>query len=329
MTTMESELVETNSPTDPKRRHSKKQKKKRGGHGSPAYYLYLLPGAITFLIIIGIPLIANIYISLFKWRGGMAPMRWYGLGNYADLLHDSAFWVSFLNSIYMIVAMVIVPTLIGLLLAAVLFDYIGRAFGPKVSSFLRATYYLPQILPVAVAGILWNWILNAQTGALNVILRGLGVSSPPNWLGSTSTAIYMVMLVLIWVQIGYPVVIFMAALERVDPELYEAAELDGANWWQRFKAITIPQIRPETFVVVLTTTVAALKVFAPIYVLTRGGPESSTLVPSYYSYLNFFDKSKVGYGAAVATVLTLVIILISALILALQGRAEKREEAGL
>ncbi len=316
-------------PAGSRQRSQVRKPRKQKGRRSPVYYLYLLPGLIAFLIIIGIPLIANIYISLFKWRGGMAPMRWYGLGNYADLLNDSAFWTSFANSIYMIVAMVIVPTLIGLLLASVLFDYLGRAFGSRVSSFLRATYYVPQILPVAVAGILWNWILNAQTGALNVMLRGIGVASPPNWLGSSSTAIYMVMMVLIWVQIGYPVVIFMAALERVDPELYEAAELDGASWWQRFKAITIPQIRPETFVVVLTTTVAALKVFAPIYVLTRGGPESSTLVPSYYSYLNFFDKSKVGYGSAVATVLTLVIVLIAGAILTLQGRAEKREQAGL
>ena len=112
----------------------------------------------------------------------------------------------------------------------------------------------------------------------------------------------------------------MAALQRVDPELYEAAELDGAGWWNRLTAITLPQIRPETFVVALTCTVAALKVFAPVYVLTRGGPEGTTLVPSYYSFLNFFDKSKVGYGAAVATVLTIVIIAVAATILGLQAR---------
>jgi len=137
------------------------------------------------------------------------------------------------------------------------------------------------------------------------------------------------MLVLIWVQMGYPVVIFMAALQRVDPELYEAAELDGAGWWDRFRAITVPQIRPETFVVTLTCTVAALKVFGPIYVLTRGGPESSTLVPSYYSYLSFFDKSQVGYGSAIATVLTLVIVVVAVIILGLQNRAERREREGI
>jgi len=136
------------------------------------------------------------------------------------------------------------------------------------------------------------------------------------------------MFVLIWIQIGYPTVIFMSALQRVDPELYEAAELDGAGWLARFRAITIPQIKPETFVIVLTCTIAALKVFAPVYVLTRGGPESSTLVPSYYSYLNFFDKSKVGYGAAISTVLTLVIIVIAGVIQFFQNRSARREEEG-
>jgi raffinose/stachyose/melibiose transport system permease protein len=242
---------------------------------------------------------------------------------------DDKFWTSFGNSLAMIVAMVLVPTILGLVLAAVLFDYLGRRFGARVSSVLRATYYLPQILPVAVAGVLWNWILNSQTGALNAILRGVGIETPPNWLGDPTTALPSVMLVLIWVQMGYPVVIFMAALQRVDPELYEAAELDGAGWWDRFRAITVPQIRPETFVVTLTCTVAALKVFGPIYVLTRGGPESSTLVPSYYSYLSFFDKSQVGYGSAIATVLTLVIVVVAVIILGLQNRAERREREGI
>lgn len=293
------------------------------------YLPYLLPGAVAFAVVIGYPLVTNVYFSLFKWRGGMAPLRWNGLGNYADLMGDDRFWTSFGNSAAMIVAMVVVPTLLGLVLAAVLFDYLGRRFGERVSSVLRATYYLPQILPVAVAGVLWNWILNSQTGALNVILRGVGIESPPNWLGDPATALPSVMLVLIWVQMGYPVVIFMAALQRVDPELYEAAELDGAGWWDRFRAITVPQIRPETFVVTLTCTVAALKVFGPIYVLTRGGPESSTLVPSYYSYLSFFDKSQVGYGAAIATVLTLVIVVVAVLILGLQNRVERREREGI
>lgn len=293
------------------------------------YLPYLLPGLIGFLLIILYPLLTNVWISLHSWRGGLAPMNWVGLENYVNLFQDAAFWTSFRNSIAMIFAMVIIPTVLGLVLAAVLFDFLGRKFGPRVAAFLRATFYLPQILPVAVAGMLWNWILNAQTGALNEMLRSMGVMNPPNWLGSTSLALPSVMLMLIWAQIGYPVVIFMSALQRVDPELYEAAELDGAGWGRRFRAITLPQIQPETFVVVLTCTIAALKVFAPIFVLTRGGPENSTLVPSYYAFQNFFVTSRVGYGAAISTILTIVIIIVASVILSLQHRAERREELGL
>jgi len=300
--------------------------------GSPRwvpYLPYLLPGLVGFALIILYPLLTNVWISFHSWRGGLSPMNWIGIDNYIALFQDAAFWTSFRNSLAMIVAIVVVPTLLGLLLAALLFDFLGRKFGPRVASFLRATFYLPQILPVAVAGMLWNWILNAQTGALNEMLRSMGITNPPNWLGSTSLALPSVMLMLIWSSIGYPVVIFMAALQRVDPELYEAAELDGAGWGRRFQAITLPQIQPETFVVVLTCTIAALKVFAPIFVLTRGGPENSTLVPSYYAFQNFFVTSRVGYGAAISTVLTIVIIAVAGVILSLQHRAERREEMGL
>jgi ABC-type sugar transport system permease subunit len=128
------------------------------------------------------------------------------------------------------------------------------------------------------------------------------------------------MAIMVWFQLGYPVVIFMAGLQRVDPALYEAAEIDGASWWRRFWHITVPQIRPETFVVLLTCTIAALKVFGPIFVLTRGGPGRSTIVPSYFSYLNFFEKANVGYGAAIATVLALIIVVVTFLFLRVQER---------
>ncbi|MCL3860462.1 carbohydrate ABC transporter permease [Actinotalea sp. K2] len=295
----------------------------RSGRGG--YWFYLIPGAVLFLGVIVVPFFMNLYFSMTRWAGIGDP-QWIGLDNYVRLLSDATFWMSFRNSIAMIVAMVVVPTLIGLLLAAVLFDFLGKRFDGRVASILRATYYLPQILPVAVAGILWGWILNPQTGALNVTLRQLGLEQLAlNWLGDTSTALPTVMMVMIWVQIGYPVVIFMAALQRVDPELYEAAELDGAGWFRRFRAITIPQIKPETFVVTLTCTIAALKVFGPIFVLTRGGPENSTNVPSYFAYQNFFARSQVGYGAAIATVLTVIVIIVSIAFIRFQMASERKE----
>jgi raffinose/stachyose/melibiose transport system permease protein len=226
----------------------------------------------------------------------------------------------------MILAMVVVPTLLGLVVAAVLFDLVGKKFGGRVASFLRATYYLPQILPIAVAAVVIGWILRADDGALNQILGGLGLSGlEHNWLGSPDTALASIMVVMVWVQLGYPVVIFMAALQRVDPELYEAAELDGANWWQRFRSITVAIIRPEIFVVTLTCTIAALKVFGPVYTLTRGGPGTSTIVPSYYSYSEFFQSQQVGYGATIATALTIIVILLTVGFIQAQNWVERKE----
>src|SRR3569833_685850 len=248
-----------------------------------SYWWYLVPIGIGFVVVVLAPFVMNVYTSLFQWKGGMAPMHWYGFGNYVDLFHDRLFWESFKNTLYMIVALVVIPTAIGLVLAAVLFDYLGRKFGSRTVSFLRATYYLPQIVPIAVAGVIWSWVLNARGGASNTTLQAIGIDNGPDWLGDPKLALYSIMLMLVWGQIGYPVVIFMSALQRVDPELHEAAEVDGANWWHRFRAISVPQIRPEVFIVVLTATVGALKVFAPVLILTNGGPESSTYVPSYYS----------------------------------------------
>jgi raffinose/stachyose/melibiose transport system permease protein len=131
------------------------------------------------------------------------------------------------------------------------------------------------------------------------------------------------MVIMVWVQLGFPVVIFMAGLQRVDPALHEAAELDGASWMRRFWHVTLPQIKPEIYVVLLWTTIAALKVFAPIYVLTRGGPAGATNVPAYYSYQNFFERTQVGYGAAIATVLTLLIVALSIVFLRFQRPAEE------
>jgi len=293
---------------------------RRGG-----FWLYLIPGFVLFTIIIAVPLAWNVVLSFTSWRG-ILPPKFIGLENWTRLFNDHQFWESFRNSIAMILAMVVVPTILGLILAAMLFDLIGKKFGGRVASFLRATYYLPQILPVVIAAIVIGWILRADNGALNTILKQVGLGSlAHNWLGSPDTALLSIAVVMVWVQLGYPVVIFMAALQRVDPELYEAAELDGANWLQRFRSITVSIIRPEIFVVVLTCTIAALKVFGPIYLLTKGGPGTSTIVPSYYSYSQFFQAQRVGYGATISTALTIVILVITVFFIRAQNRADRLE----
>jgi raffinose/stachyose/melibiose transport system permease protein len=169
---------------------------------------------------------------------------------------------------------------------------------------------------------MWGWIL-APEGAINSILETIGLSSlTQNWLGDPDLALWMVLAVLVWMQLGYPLVLFMSGLQRIDPELYEAASLDGATWWQRFTRITVPILRPEVYVVLVTTTIAGLKVFAQIFVLTGGGPGNSTLVPAYFAYQNFFERADVGYGSAVSTTITLLVLIIAGAMLTRQARED-------
>lgn len=286
-----------------------------------SYWAYLVPMAVGFGLVVLVPFVVNVWYSFFSWKGGAAPRTWVGLENYRELMQDDVFWRSFGNTLYLIGAVAVVPTAIGLVLAALLFDHVGRNFGLRAATVLRASYYLPQIVPIAVAGVLWSWILETRDGALNSVLRSLGVTTLPDWLGDPGIALWSIMLMLVWLQIGYPVVVFMSALQRVDPELYEAAELDGAGWWRRFRAITVPHIRTDIYVVVLTATIGAMKLFAPVLILTKGGPEGSTYVPSYFSYRNFFELSRVGYGAASATVLAALIGLVAGGLIFWQARS--------
>lgn len=286
------------------------------------YGYFLIPGITFFMLLIILPFVANIGISFTRWQGIGTP-EWVGLDNYVRAFGDEVFWASFKNNLLLIIAMTIIPTIIGLLLAVILYDYISKKFGPTWASILRAGFYLPQIVPVVIAAIVWKWIFQPDWGALNSLFTTVGLEHwTQNWLGNADIALYSVMLMLIWFQIGYPLVIFMSGLQRIDPQIYEAAEIDGANWFQTFLHITIHLIRPEIAVVVLTTTIAALKTFGPIYAMTSGGPGNATTVASYFSWKNFFEKSDVGYGSTMATVLTSIVILMTVFFI----RAQEQQE---
>ncbi|MGO6817779.1 carbohydrate ABC transporter permease [Rhizobium brockwellii] len=296
----------------------------RSSDGSRSYSLYLIPGTIGFILIVLIPQLANLGLSFTAWKGVGTP-RPVGLQNYHRLLTDDQFWGSMYHTLLFIVSMTVIPVCIGLVLAALLFDYVRDQFGEWVSSFFRAGFYLPQILPVTVAGVLWGWILN-PVGVINITLNAIGLGNfAQNWIGDATYALAAVSLVIVWIQVGYCLVVFMAGLSRIDPSLYEAAELDGANWWSRFVTITIPLLAPEIFVVVLTTLIAALKVFAPIFVITAGGPDNATLVPSYLTYYHFFTTQRVGYAAAIAVVQTTLTIALAVIFLRFQSQQESKE----
>jgi raffinose/stachyose/melibiose transport system permease protein len=161
------------------------------------YAAFMLPGLLLSLAVIVVPLVMTVYVSFTRWTGVGRP-QWIGLANYARLVHDANFWASFEHIALLIIAMAVLPTLIGLVLAAVLFDYVGRVFGGRTASVFRSGFYLPQVLPVAVTGIVWGWILHPSYGALNAVLNKVGLHSlARNWLGDPKFALYSVMAVMV------------------------------------------------------------------------------------------------------------------------------------
>ncbi|MEU0852721.1 sugar ABC transporter permease [Streptomyces flaveolus] len=288
---------------------------------STSYAVFLTPGLLLSLLFLVVPLVMTFYYSLTAWQGIGDP-TFIGLDNYTRLFQDADFWASFRNIAFVIIGIAVVPTLLGLFLAALLFDYIGKKHGDGIVGIFRSGLYLPQVIPVAVTGLMWGWIL-APEGAVNSVLETIGLGSlSENWLGDPDLALWVVLGVLVWMQLGYPLVLFMSGLQRIDPELYEAASLDGASWWQRFTRITVPILRPEVYVVLVTTTIAGLKVFAQIFVLTGGGPGNSTLVPAYFAYQNFFERADVGYGSAISSTITLLVLIIAGTMLTRQARED-------
>ncbi|MEV5883849.1 sugar ABC transporter permease [Streptomyces sp. NPDC052020] len=293
----------------------------RHPRSTTGYAAFLAPGLLLSLLFLVVPLVMTFYYSLTAWQGIGDPV-FIGADNYTRLFQDADFWASFRNIAFVIIGIAVVPTLLGLFLAALLFDYIGKKHGDAIVGVFRSGLYLPQVIPVAVTGLMWGWIL-APEGAVNSILKTIGLSSlAQNWLGDPDLALWVVLGVLVWMQLGYPLVLFLSGLQRIDPELYEAASLDGASWWQRFTRITAPILRPEVYVVLVTTTIAGLKVFAQIFVLTGGGPGNSTLVPAYFAYQNFFERADVGYGSAISSTITLLVLLIAAAMLTRQARED-------
>ena len=180
------------------------------GNRSAKFVPYLIPGLIGLFAVVVVPFIWNIYLSFTRWRG-VGPVKWVGLKNWKRLFSDSTFWISFANSFWIIVAIVVIPTILGLFISSLLTDVIQKKFGGKTASFLRALFYLPQLLPVAVAAIIMGWIFRPEDGAVNALLAKIGLGAlQHNWLGSPDSALPILMFILVWIQLGYPIVICRA-----------------------------------------------------------------------------------------------------------------------
>lgn len=291
-----------------------------------SYNSFLYPSFFILAAFIVTMLVWNIALSFTSFPG-FGKAKWVGFKNYANLFTDTLFWESVLHSLYYVIPMAIIPTVLSVFLAAAVFDAfrgrVARVFLPWV----RAGLYLPQVIPIAIAGTIWGWILS-QEGLLNQLLKNLGWQQlTVDWLEVPVPALVSLSGIMIWLQFGFGFVIFLAGLARVDIYAVEAAQVDGANWWQRFIHLTLPTLRPEILVVTLITVVGALKVFAPVAYITFGGPWGSTQSAATYAVGSFFGGNSIGTGATVSTLLALIIgITVSLIAVAfVRGGRRKRE----
>jgi raffinose/stachyose/melibiose transport system permease protein len=262
-------------------------------------WAFLAPALTIYVIVVVYPMVYSGYLSFFKWDGVAPTKQFVALQNYITLLfNDKVFWTALLNNAIWLVAALLIPTSIGLGLAVLL----NKKF--RGSSIYRSVFYFPAILSLAVVGLIWNWIYLPDIGLINQILGGLGLQSlQHNWLSDPHFALYAVMVAAAWNAAGLPMLLFLAGLQTINPEVLEAAEVDGAGPIRRFLHITFPLLRETTLIVLAITAINSLKVYDIIYAMTYGGPANSTQVLSTWMYFLTYNYNSVGQGTAIAVIL--------------------------
>ena len=297
------------------------RKRRRGPTRAPGDprnigWLYVLPGLAFYVLFTLAPLLHTVYYSLFDWDG-LTPKTWVGLANYGEALSDSVLRDSFVHSAILIVYYAVFPVIIGLVLTAALTRTAIRGF-----RFFRTVLFLPQLIAGVVIAQAFTWIY-ASEGPLNRFLEliGLGSLARP-WLGDFTWALPSIGAIGSWVTFGLCMVLFIAGVQKIPTSLYDAARVDGAGPVREFFAVTLPGLRAEILVAFVLTTINALRSFDIVYNTTAGGPGGSTIVPSMYMYQNAFLYNRVGYAAAIATVLAIAIFLLAALVLRVGDRGE-------
>ncbi|GIP15576.1 binding-protein-dependent transport system inner membrane protein [Paenibacillus montaniterrae] len=267
-------------------------------------YLFVAPPVLGFLIFGLTPMLFSVYISFQRWDMITSP-TWVGLDNYVELLKDEKVIKSLYNTVYLMIG---IP--LGMMLSLLLAILMNRSI--RGISFLRTMYYLPVISPIIAVSLLWQWILNQDYGLLNQMLWNWFGIAGPNWLGDAAWVKPSLILIGLWSGIGGNMVLYLAGLQSVSSTYYEAAEIDGANGWQKFSRITLPLLTPIHFFVVVMGVIGAFQSFSQIYVLAvDGGPEYSGATVVYYIFQHAFKYFNMGFASAVAWMLGLLIFFVT------------------
>jgi multiple sugar transport system permease protein len=276
------------------------------------------PFFVVYVLFLLWPVVGALWSSLFDESLGAVSTTFRGLGNYEELLGDGDFWAAMWHTV--LFTLLSTPPLV--LLALGLAILVNRAL--PAQWLFRLAFFAPYVLPVSVVVLLFNWIFQPGFGLINGYLTRLGLAEV-NWLGAEGTAMLAVVLLTVWWTLGFNFVLYLAALQDIPREIYEAAAVDGATPWQLIRRITIPLLAPTTVLVIVLQVVASLKVFDQIYLLLQGGPNFSTRPAVQYVFESAFTQYRVGYASALSIVFFLAIVLVSLLMLAAVRRIQRSQ----
>lgn len=281
-----------------------KKKSKRTKRKTLTAYAFILPDLVGLSIFVIIPIIYAFYISLFKWDF-INDKIFVGFDNYVRMLSDTNWWKSLLRTFQL--TMIYVPSLfcISLLLAVLI-----SSVRSKAGSFIKTFYLMPFAITSVIASTLWMFLYNEKKGYINAILNFLGMKDQP-FIGSKTQALPSVVIVLLWINIGYNMILFLSAIKDIPGSYNEAATIDGAGKWKIFRYITFPLVKQTSVFILITTTIASFQVLDLIMVMTKGGPSKATEVGALYIYDKSFNMLEMGYGSALSVFMFLVLLIFS------------------
>lgn len=263
-------------------------------------YLFLIGPLLIYLVWVIGPMLYTIYLSFTNWDGVSSP-AFIGWRNYQKLFRDPVFYISLTNNLKWMVSFITIPLVAGLALALVLNRNIPGA------KFFKTSFYAPMVLSLVVCGLIWSWMYNPAKGLINETFRAIGLNGlARGWLSDRRLVMWAIIVVGIWRQVGYVMVLYLAGLQGIDPTLVDASKVDGCNSWQTIRHVILPLLSPVTVVVVVISIIDSLRAFDLVSVMTRGGPYYSSTVLAHFMYIEAFNNYKMGYGAAISVILFLL-----------------------
>jgi raffinose/stachyose/melibiose transport system permease protein len=279
-------------------------------------YLFLLPAFVFYALFRLIPYLQAFWYGLHDWDGLSEP-RWVGLGNFAEALGDEYFWIAGRNTLAFMALDLALPLTVAFLLAIMVAEV------KRGRTIFRVGLFTPYVLSGAVVAIMWKQIYNPEVGILNAALRAVGLGAlTRSWLGETGLALPSLAVANAWHAYGFAFVVFLAALQTIDPTLYEAARIDGAGWWQLVRNVTIPGLSNAITMLCSLTMMGAISAFTFIYIMTGGGPNYATEVLSTYIYDKAFEGLRFGYASALSVALALIGLTVTVIFIQLRERRD-------